>query len=200
MNKSFIFGALVGSAAGAGAMFVAMREYFRAKADSEITEAKEFYLEELKQMRKDNDEIINNAAEAVKEEEAKKSSDEPKSGAQQANENYEKVLEKENYSRISEEKKPKKEKKKTNKPYYITPEHFQDEPGFSKVTLDFWNGNGVFTNIEGGIEEEAGIWLDFEHNNEFGVYEPDLMYVRNDQMNTDYEVMFHEESYEGDDI
>lgn len=200
MNKSFIFGALTGAAAGAGITFVAMREYFRAKTDAEVNEVREYYANEYKSLREGNDEVIANAVQAVTEAAEEVKDEEPKSAVQKADEEYERIVERENYSKISEAQKPKKEKKKApNKPYCVTPEHFNQEPGFSKVTLDYWAGNKVFTNIDGNVEPEAGIWIDFEHNNEFGVYEDELLYVRNDQMNTDFEIMYHEESYEGEE-
>lgn len=200
MNKSFIFGALAGAATGAGITFVAMREYFRAKADGEIGEVREHYISEINKLRSNGEKItkaIETLQEATEPEEVKEEDDK----SAKAQEEYEKVLEKENYSNISEQKKPKKQKKPLNKPHCITPEQFNLEADFTKVTLDYWAGNKVFTNIEGGIEDEAGIWVDISANIErFGDYEDELLFVRNDQMNTDYEVMYHEESYESDDI
>lgn len=198
MNKSFIFGTITGAAAGALATYLALKEYYYAKSEKEINEVRDHYISEIEELKAGNEEIIKDAANVVREvnempitEEDDQPDDEP--------DEYERVVEKYNYSNISEETKPKKVDPR--KPHCITPEQYNQEPGYAKISLDYFAGNGIFTNIEGMIEDEAGIWVDIRNTiSRFGDYEDELLYVRNEQTGCDYEVMWHEDSYESDEV
>lgn len=90
-------------------------------------------------------------------------------------------------------------------PYIISPEEFDELDGYEAVTLTYYYGDGVLTNMwdspldEGEIEETVG--KDFAEH--FGEYEDDSVFVRNDDLKADYEILRDMRSYQdvvsGDD-
>ena len=73
-----------------------------------------------------------------------------------------------------------------NGPYVISPEEFGDEPSFSTQPLDYF--------ADGVLADGWGIELDLDETigedaiNHFGDYVDDIVYVRNERTEIDYEV------------
>lgn len=80
-------------------------------------------------------------------------------------------------------------------PYTISPEDFATKMDYEKVTLTYFKGDKVFMDED---EEKIDDVLKLigENNMQFvGQYEPGVLYVRNEQFETDYEVIFEECKY-----
>lgn len=81
-----------------------------------------------------------------------------------------------------------------NGPYVISPEEFNDRTDFSAQPLDYYadgvlaDGWGVKMDIEETIGEES--------LNHFGEYDDDVIYVRNERTEIDYEVTKDPRTYE----
>ena len=80
-----------------------------------------------------------------------------------------------------------------NKPYVITPEEFS-EGEYNTVTLNYYTDRvladddyNVVKDIKGTIGEEA--------LNAFGLYEEDVVYVRNEKYQIDYEILLDERAF-----
>ena len=91
-----------------------------------------------------------------------------------------------------------KEDKEMNedRPYVIPPEEF-DENGYNLLTLFYYN-NGILVDegqniIEGDELEEL---IGSESLTHFGEYEDDSVFVRNDAMRMDIEILKDEDDYE----
>lgn len=83
-----------------------------------------------------------------------------------------------------------------DKPYVISPEEF-GENGYETVSLTYYEGDGVLTDdVDKPFDEdeiEEYVVPDFvEH---FGEYEDDSVFVRNDFMKTDFEILKDQRSY-----
>lgn len=81
-------------------------------------------------------------------------------------------------------------------PYTISPELFvNDRKYFDKITLEYYEGNDVL------VEEMSDEPVDIDESigrdslRMFGEFERDLVYVRNERLETDYEVYHHSGSY-----
>ena len=81
-------------------------------------------------------------------------------------------------------------------PYTISPELFvNDKKRFDKITLEYYEGNDML------IEEMSNEPVDIDESigrdslRMFGEFERDLVYVRNERLETDYEVFHHSGSY-----
>ena len=97
------------------------------------------------------------------------------------------------YNGIS--KKEGEEEMVENKPYVITPSEF-DENGYKTKTLFYYNDD-VVTDERGKVLSEKSIekLIGKESLTTFGQYESDSVFVRNDDLKTDYEILADERNY-----
>lgn len=97
------------------------------------------------------------------------------------------------YNGIS--KKEGEEEMGENKPYVITPSEF-DENGYKTKTLFYYNDD-VVTDERGKVLSEKSIekLIGKESLTTFGQYESDSVFVRNDDLKTDYEILADERNY-----
>lgn len=84
---------------------------------------------------------------------------------------------------------------KDDKPYVISPEEF-DENGYKTKTLFYYNDD-VVTDDRGKVlsEESVEKLIGKESLTTFGQYESDSVFVRNDNLMTDYEILADERNY-----
>ena len=97
------------------------------------------------------------------------------------------------YNGIS--KKEGEEEMGENKPYVITPSEF-DENGYKTKTLFYYNDD-VVTDDRGKVLSENSIerLIGKDSLTTFGQYESDSVFVRNDDLKTDYEILADERNY-----
>lgn len=105
---------------------------------------------------------------------------------------YAKILSEVGYTNYAE-RQDKKEKKgvepvEDERPYVISPDEFGEKDGYENVTLTYY-ADGVLTdyfdNVISNVDEVVG----FDSLNHFGEYEDDAVFVRNEKMETDYEIL-----------
>lgn len=102
------------------------------------------------------------------------------------------------YTQYSSSVKPEEKREEEDdmdKPYVITPEEFSDSD-YNSETLTYW-ADGVVTDTddeplsEDQIEELIGK----DSLTHFGEYEDDSVFVRNDNLRTDYEILADTRAY-----
>ena len=105
---------------------------------------------------------------------------------------YAKILSETGYTNYAE-RQDKKEKKgvepvEDKRPYVISPDEFGEKDGYENVTLTYY-ADGVLTdyfdNVISNVDEVVG----FDSLDHFGEYEDDVVFVRNEKMETDYEIL-----------
>lgn len=105
---------------------------------------------------------------------------------------YAKILSEASYTNYAD-RQDKKEKKgvepvEYERPYVISPDEFGEKDGYENVTLTYY-ADGVLTdyfdNVISNIDEVVGL----DSLDHFGEYEDDAVFVRNDKMETDYEIL-----------
>lgn len=105
---------------------------------------------------------------------------------------YAKILSETGYTNYAE-RQDKKEKKgvepvEDERPYVISPDEFGEKDGYENVTLTYY-ADGVLTdyfdNVISNVDEVVG----FDSLDHFGEYEDDVVFVRNEKMETDYEIL-----------
>ena len=105
---------------------------------------------------------------------------------------YAKILSETGYTNYAE-RQGKKEKKgvepvEDERPYVISPDEFGEKDGYENVTLTYY-ADGVLTdyfdNVISNVDEVVG----FDSLDHFGEYEDDVVFVRNEKMETDYEIL-----------
>lgn len=83
---------------------------------------------------------------------------------------------------------------KKDKPYVISPEEFGEIPGYSRFTLKYFKDGFLIDDQNQPIDDvETVVGKDFM--NHFGEYEDDTVYIRNDRVESDFEILFVDEEY-----
>lgn len=174
----FSLGAIVGS----GVTLLCVRKHYAKKADAEISAIKEAY-------GASEDKVCEDAC---------------KEDFEEVREDYEKIIDENEYneeddaedSYIIHDEYPREER--ASKPYVIGPDLYsEDFHGFDKCVLVYWRGNDMLLTDEQEIMDiETTIGRSsLEH---FGEYESDTVFVRNERMGCDFEVLLEEGSYAED--
>ena len=169
MNNKIIniFLFTVGAAIGSAVTWKLVKTKYEKIAITEIDAIRKYYFEKVDEMAKHEKESIE-TMETLKERVSALgySSDE----------------EKESNTEKEDEQMP------TNDPYVISPDEFGDQDDYDLVSLNYY-ADGVLTddwdNIIGNINDIVGE-ESLEH---FGEYENDSVFVRNDRLKTDYEIL-----------
>lgn len=104
---------------------------------------------------------------------------------------------------LVEEEKPKKNTSRNNAdididaPYVIQPAEYGEMDGYEEISLIYYSGDGILADsddekLDGNeIEDSVG----FECLSHFGEYEEDSVYVRNDKLKCDYEILLDQRKY-----
>lgn len=82
-----------------------------------------------------------------------------------------------------------------DRPYVITPEEFGEADGYDAVSLIYY-ADGVLTDDWNEKIEDVDGTVGLDSLNHFGEYEDDSVYVRNDRLKTEYEILLDVKNYE----
>ena len=175
----FLIGTALGSAVGVGTTYIYMKDKFEARLNEEVAALKTHYVERDREIAKRNEE------EKKKLEEKIYSSDEVNEFVDYTKmytteTNKEEVIEDiEDISAAAE----------------IISDGDWDDPDFDdykKISVDYFEDGAVFEALSGeeidGFELIAGD----EWKGSFGEYTPNVVYVRNNETKTDYEIIERE--------
>lgn len=207
MNNKVVGAVLfaTGAAIGSVATWFAVKTKYEKIAQEEIDSVKVEF-DQLVKNRKKEMEIYHKIMDAKKNEETKEDgdSDGDDSEYEQTMIDYNNLTR--NYSSSGDEddesdkndeegvERGEDEVSYINGPYVISPEEFNDRTDFSAQPLDYYadgvlaDGWGVKMDIEETIGEES--------LNHFGEYDDDVIYVRNERTEIDYEVTKDPRTYE----
>lgn len=91
---------------------------------------------------------------------------------------------------ISEPKERPDISERTDKPYVITPSQFADEQKeFDKITLLYYTDRVLIEEMSRGIITDINGTVGYDSLHRFGEYEEDVVYVRNEKISTDFEII-----------
>lgn len=90
--------------------------------------------------------------------------------------------------------KPKEEVKAVDGPYVIPPELFGENPDYETVSLTYY-ADGVLTDDWDNVIDDAEDLLGEGSLGTFGQYEDDSVFVRDDAIKTDYEILADEREF-----
>lgn len=102
------------------------------------------------------------------------------------------VVEREGYSAQTNEEKP-TPKVKGKVPYVISPDEFAEDEDYEKISLTYY-ADGVLVDEEDDVVDVSIIGGE-DILNEFGAFEEDAVYVRNDERKADYEILEDERTF-----
>lgn len=166
---------VVGAAAGAAASWFILKERYNQIANDEIASFKEEYKERMEEKKAATEEL-EKTVDAFKEATEK---------AQELSE-VKKIITDEEYFANGQEGEPDESPKTRKKPYVIRPDELGDEQ-YSICVLTYY-ADGVLTNDYDEVIDDIEGTVGKESLKTFGQYEEDAIYVRNDELELDYEI------------
>lgn len=87
-----------------------------------------------------------------------------------------------------------KEEDTDNKPYVIAPEEFGDFEEYEKISLSYY-ADQILADENDEIIVDVDEIVGFESLTHFGEYEDDSVFVRNDKLKCDYEILLDRRTY-----
>ncbi|MFA5655147.1 MAG: hypothetical protein WDA37_00220 [Dysgonamonadaceae bacterium] len=101
-----------------------------------------------------------------------------------------------NYSDMVDEKpeEVKKEPMSVDKPYVIAPEEFGDLDDYETISLTYY-ADQILADDNDVIVDDVEDVVGFDSLNSFGEYEDDSVFVRNDRLKCDYEILLDQRKY-----
>lgn len=187
MSKTCFVMFVVGAAAGSAATWLYAKKYYERIAQEEIDSVKAVFSE-----RKPDTVVKNNNN--IQEENqhkadiAKLKPDLVNYAAKLQEEGYT------NYTKHSEKIIEEKDVPIPNKPYIISPEEFGESGNYTQISLTYYS-DGVLADDEDEIIEDIDDTVGEDFADHFGDYEDDSVFVRNDRLRCDYEILKDNRSY-----
>lgn len=77
----------------------------------------------------------------------------------------------------------------------ITPEEYASREGYEAESLYYYK-NGILTDEDGNVIPNMEELVGSDAINHFGKYEEDVIHIRNDDLETDYEIQYVDEDFE----
>lgn len=82
------------------------------------------------------------------------------------------------------------------KPYVISPDDFGEKDGYETIDLTYYHKNDIVTDDNDEPVENVNDVIGYDSLAHFGEYEDDSVFVRNDRLKVDYEILLDERDYE----
>lgn len=107
---------------------------------------------------------------------------------------YASIIQKEGYTDYSKTVEEKKGAAFVEKPYVISPEEFGEFEEYEKISLTYY-ADEVLTDENDEEVDDVDEIVGKESLNHFGEYEDDSVFVRNDRLKCDYEILLDQRNY-----
>lgn len=186
MSKTCFVMFVVGAAAGSAATWLYAKKYYERIAQEEIDSVKAVFSE-----RKPDTVVKNNKVQEENQHKADIAKLKPDLV------NYAAKLQEEgytNYTKHSEKIIEEKDVPMPNKPYIISPEEFGESGNYTQISLTYYS-DGVLADDEDEIIEDIDDTVGEDFADHFGDYEDDSVFIRNDRLRCDYEILKDNRSY-----
>lgn len=178
-NVKYFASFLLGTAVGVAVSWKILKTKYEQIAQEEIDSVKEVF----SKRNKETAEFLNDAAKTLSE--IKEEIDEEPSEKSDDIIDYSGMCR--DFGYISENKEKKGGDDMNDYPYVISPDEF-DEIGYNTVSLTYY-ADGVLTDECNDPIEDVDEIIGEDSLNHFGEYEDDSVFVRNDALRTDYEIL-----------
>lgn len=107
---------------------------------------------------------------------------------------YVSIIQKEDYTDYSRTVEEKKGEAFVEKPYVISPEEFGEFEEYEKISLTYYADKVLADENDEEVDDVEEI-VGKESLNHFGEYEDDSVFVRNDRLKCDYEILLDQRNY-----
>ena len=179
IKNTIIF--LLGAAAGSAASWYLLKTKYERLAEEEIVSVKEAFARRL-----DEIEGIGDEDEQLKTEDAHKFTEEEKT-------NYASIVAT-HYGITKEEKGSSGVVELGTAPYTISPDEYGEKEDYEQVSLTYY-ADGVLADDFDEIVDEVDCKVGEDSLSKFGEFEDDCVFVRNDILKIDYEILKDERNF-----
>lgn len=181
----------LGVAIGSIGAWYALKKKFEARSDEEIASAKEALTAKYAPKKEEPVNTVDTRAEKA----AAMAKEKPSVSE------YAKMLSEEGYTNYSNSDVPMEEKNEERKvkreyrdPYVIPPEQFGEIEEYDRISLTYYADHILADDDDEMIENVEDV-VGFGSLNHFGEYEDDSVYVRNERLKVDYEILLDLRTY-----
>lgn len=113
--------------------------------------------------------------------------------------NYAAKLQEGGYTNYTEHSKKNTEEKKDDPipdvPYVISPDEYGENDNYTQISLTYYAGDGVLADDEDEVVDDVEETVGVDFANHFGEYEDDSVFIRNDRLRCDYEILKDNRSF-----
>lgn len=183
MNKAFAFA--IGAAIGSFVTWKIVKTKYKRIADEEINSVKEVFARRYSEkMNKEKPDENTNQTSLTLDETEKNVNIQNDIAA------YHELLDKLNYANIDVDSLIVKKGGSTviDRPFVISPDEFGEDPNYQTVSLTLYE-DGVLTDDYDDIVVDVDDLVGEDSLTHFGEYEDDSVFVRNESMQTDFEIL-----------
>ena len=183
MNKAFAFA--IGAAIGSFVTWKIVKTKYKRIADEEINSVKEVFARRYSEkMSKEKTNENTNQASLTLDETEKNTNTQDEIAA------YHELLDKLHYANIDVDSLNVKKggSTVTDGPFVISPDEFGEDPNYQTVSLTLYE-DGVLTDDYDDIVVDVDDLVGEDSLTHFGEYEDDSVFVRNESMQTDFEIL-----------
>lgn len=99
-----------------------------------------------------------------------------------------------NYSNVSAEQKKEEQETMEIKPYVISPEEFGEFEDYERISLSYY-ADQVLADEDNEKVDDVDNVVGLESLTHFGEFEDDSVFVRNDRLKCDYEILLDQRTY-----
>ena len=183
MDKAFAFA--IGAAIGSFVTWKIVKNKYKQIADEEINSVKEVFARRYSEkMSKEKLNENTNQTSLTLDETEKNANIQDDIAA------YHELLDKLHYANIDVDSLIAKKggSTVTDGPFVISPDEFGEDPNYHTVSLTLYE-DGVLTDDYDDIVVDVDDWVGEDSLTHFGEYEADSVFVRNESMQTDFEIL-----------
>lgn len=184
IKKLILF--FTGAAVGSASTYVTYKYTKAKKMDAEFEEMRDIYKKKIEEISKTVDAAIEKSQERENTPEEKSITNQVKPSVKKMAKDYQEAAEK--YSAEKNMTKPSR-----SLPKVIKPEEFGEIDDYECVTLTYIEKDEIFLDVSDEIVDAAMRNVGKANLNHFSDYEPDVLYVRNESLGIDYEIILKED-------
>lgn len=180
MSKTHVAMFMAGATVGAAAMWLYIKKHYEQIAQEEIESVKVAFAEHKE--FKTNKQPEDPASNKKKADMAKLKPDLVDYAAKLREQGYT------NYSAKNEKTKNKEDNAMTSQPYAISPEEYGELDDYAQLSLTYYS-DGTLADNDDGIFDDIDETVGSDFADHFGDYEEDSVFIRNDRLKCDYEIL-----------
>ena len=99
-----------------------------------------------------------------------------------------------NYSNVGDKKKKEEQETMEIKPYVISPEEFGEFEDYERISLSYYADQVLADEDDEKVDDVDNV-VGLESLTHFGEFEDDSVFVRNDRLKCDYEILLYQRTY-----